>query len=1179
MNPAAQAPVRIGRYQLVRELGRGSFAVVHEALAGPEGPAVALKVLHPRVLLLQPDALERLRRELAAARAVDHPGVVRPLDAGVDGGTPFVAFELVRGARPITHAFVGRSQLERVALVRDAARALGAAHTRGIVHRDVKASNVLVDEAGRVRVTDFGLAWAPGQAPLTVTGVSLGTPAAMAPEVTVEGSRRSTSPRVDVWGLGLLLFEALAGAPPFGEGGALGRHVRLGPEAPPPGPRDVDPHTPPALDVVCRRALAPRPEERFADGDALADALDGLLAAARPRSLSRTTIDHAAVLPAPRPSAILRRVVGPGTRLGRYALMERIGAGGMGQVYRARDEALDREVAIKVLHGGGEERQRRFVREQQAAARVQHPGVVAVHDAGEFEGFSWLAMDLVEGESLEEVLRRGPLPPADGARLVARCARAVDALHAAGILHRDLKPGNVLIGHDGAPRVTDFGVARLDDAERLTRTGQALGTPMYMAPEQLVGDRDVDGRADVYALGVLLFEVLTGRPPWDAESMMGLASAKATAPPSPAPLRRGIPRALARVCVQAMAPQPQDRPPTAAALADAIEAALGAGDDGASPRRRLALVGAAVALAAGLGATAYATRGAGEGAAAAPVDWRSRVEAAVAAAPRLAAVELGDDLVAAAADARPSSRGRGLLALARGERAAAAAALDALPAADSPAARALQGGLAALGDGAPADALAALDASGLRQPEVEAWRLRALARQGVDRAEASRRLLTLTALRARGGPLAEAAAHLEVACLTALDRGEEAAAALGRLADPPAELTWDLRLLAALAAAAAGRWEEAVGALGDQRRLAGPLRPRELELAGRVLARLEAIVAERGPTMDTLKPPQLVALTPMLELHPRVAPGRPLPDELAGPATLLIARSALLGGMTPRQSTRLFLATSEAWPDHGVAQEDSVGPLYLVRVNDAHLLQLDEAGQEGRIAEAARRALGVHHPVRRAMAWTLRLASLVNLDRLAEAQEVADELPSVLEAAARADPRAIQSIRSTNELLRARLAVRRGQPEAALDQLDAIEGAGHDPVEVALVRHEALAAAGREAERVRLLLEVAGRPLDRGTRASRAVAERAWAALRLAARWEDAERVLRASGTVGAHPEDVGLRLAHVLVRRGRPDVAAGVLDDNREWLARRGLADLAAGVRAGDPRALERLDALTRAE
>src|SRR5690606_26069161 len=124
-------------------------------------------------------------------------------DAGTADGAPYVVYELVRGARPITDAFVERGLRERVALVRDAAAALGAAHARGVVHRDVSRKNVLVDEAGRVRITDFGLAWMPGQSPLTATGVVLGTPGAIAPEAALDGSKASTAPAVDVWGLGL----------------------------------------------------------------------------------------------------------------------------------------------------------------------------------------------------------------------------------------------------------------------------------------------------------------------------------------------------------------------------------------------------------------------------------------------------------------------------------------------------------------------------------------------------------------------------------------------------------------------------------------------------------------------------------------------------------------------------------------------------------------------------------------------------------------------------------------------------------------------------------------------------------------------------------------------------------------------------------------------------------------
>ncbi|MBX3472387.1 MAG: hypothetical protein KF878_36510, partial [Planctomycetes bacterium] len=417
---------------------------------------------------------------------------------------------------------------------------------------------------------------------------------------------------------------------------------------------------------------------------------------------------------------------------------------------------------------------------------------------------------------------------------------------------------------------------------------------------------------------------------------------------------------------------------------------------------------------------------------------------------------------------------------------------------------------------------------------------------------------------------------LEVACLAALDRREEAAAALARLPAPPPELTWDLRLQGALAAAAAGRWEEAMGALGAQPRPPGPARPRELDLAARVLARLQAVVAERGPTMDALKGPELAALTPMLEVHPRVSPGRPLPDDLAGPVTLLVARSLMFAGLTPAQSTRLLLAISEAWPDHGVAQEDSVGPLYMIRLNHADHLLLDEAGQEPRIAEAARRALGVEHPVRRAMAWTLRLASLVNLERLDEALELVAELPPVLEAAARADRRATVAIGATCDVLRARLALRRGEPDVALGRLEAAERVPeHDPLTLALVRQEALAAMGRDDDSLRILLEAVALPLDRVTWVTRTLHAQAWEGARRRGRWSDAERMLGAAGTIGGHHEDLGLRMAYVLVRQGRTAAASAVLEDHRANLRKRGLEDLVAGVRGGDPRALEQLEAL----
>ncbi|MCO5165601.1 MAG: serine/threonine protein kinase [Planctomycetes bacterium] len=579
----SEAP-RIGRYRLVRPLGQGASGAVYEAVAEPDLTPVALKRLLPQALLRDPRAAERLGRELAAARSLDHPGVVRPLDAGEVAGVPYVVYELVAGARPITAAFAGRPLADRVALVREAARALGAAHARGVVHRDVSPGNVLVDAAGRVRVTDFGLALVPGHRTLTRAGEALGTPTTLAPEALLEGSHALT-PRADVWALGALLFHALTGAWPYPDVAALERGAREG--RPPPGPAELAPGVPAGLDAVCRRALSLRPAERHEDGEALARDLGAAVA--------RTSTGRAAALPfagAATPDV--------GARLGRCVLTDRIGAGGMGQVFRGRDEEAGRDVAVKVLPAdASDERRRRFLREAQAAARVRHPHVVAVHDAGECGGALYLVMDLVDGQPLDALLAQGALEPRRAVEVVARLCDAVEALHAHGVLHRDLKPGNVLVDASGAPRLTDFGVAALAGAERLTRTHQGVGTPLYMAPEQLDGS-GADERVDVYGLGALLYEALTGVQPFnESTSIVHLATLKADGPLPPSRRRPGLDPALDAVCLRALACAPDDRFPSARALGDDLARWL-AGERvlATAPRRRRrrALLAAAAAL-------------------------------------------------------------------------------------------------------------------------------------------------------------------------------------------------------------------------------------------------------------------------------------------------------------------------------------------------------------------------------------------------------------------------------------------------------------------------------------------------------------------------------------------------------------------------------------------------------
>ena len=203
-----------------------------------------------------------------------------------------------------------------------------------------------------------------------------------------------------------------------------------------------------------------------------------------------------------------------------YAIERAVGAGGMGTVLLARDVALDRPVAIKVvspdfaLTAGVRER---FLREARTVARLRHPNIVAVHTAGEVAGMLYFVMEFVDGESLRERLARdGPLDATATERLVRELAGALEHAHAAGVVHRDLKPENVLLERStGTARLTDFGVARAvteGTDDRLTGTGIAIGTPRYMSPEQATGERTLDGRSDIYSLGLLAYEALTGRP-------------------------------------------------------------------------------------------------------------------------------------------------------------------------------------------------------------------------------------------------------------------------------------------------------------------------------------------------------------------------------------------------------------------------------------------------------------------------------------------------------------------------------------------------------------------------------------------------------------------------------------------------------------------------------------------
>jgi len=262
-------------------------------------------------------------------------------------------------------------------------------------------------------------------------------------------------------------------------------------------------------------------------------------------------------------------------RIGPYELVEPLGKGAAGVVFRARKKGLDRDFAVKVLTVFEDKvALERFKREAQVAARLQHPGLVSVVDVGEEKGIHYYVMELVEGATLQEHLsKKAPLPPADAASLVARLAEAASFAHERGIVHRDLKPANVILeAATGAPKIADFGLARDVRDKRVTRTGDVLGTPYYMAPEQFSGDTAIDGRADVYALGVILYEALTRRRPFEAKTAAMLATFVLTAelvPPSEHV--KGVPGELDAIVMKAMSREPDDRYATAADFAKDLE--------------------------------------------------------------------------------------------------------------------------------------------------------------------------------------------------------------------------------------------------------------------------------------------------------------------------------------------------------------------------------------------------------------------------------------------------------------------------------------------------------------------------------------------------------------------------------------------------------------------------------
>lgn len=283
------------------------------------------------------------------------------------------------------------------------------------------------------------------------------------------------------------------------------------------------------------------------------------------------------ILGAERPAVVPAPDEPPRREFGKFTLFEEVGRGGMGVVYRAEQTDLGRTVAVKMILASqfaSHDDVRRFYAEAKAAGSLRHPNIIGIHEVGHVDGQHYFAMDYVEGESLASVVRGGPIDPDKAAECLVATARAVQYLHEHGIIHRDLKPSNIIVDACGVPYVTDFGLAKVQsEGVRQTRTGTILGTPSYMSPEQAAGKLDeVSERSDVYSLGAILYELLTGRPPFkrnnDLDTLVDVLEGE---PTLLSKLNPRIPRELEHICLRCLEKDPRRRYASAAELADDLE--------------------------------------------------------------------------------------------------------------------------------------------------------------------------------------------------------------------------------------------------------------------------------------------------------------------------------------------------------------------------------------------------------------------------------------------------------------------------------------------------------------------------------------------------------------------------------------------------------------------------------